>query len=59
MPKPHAPHIPEDFDFAKNYLELKKLRDEIATIEKSRAGQVARSDKDGPDFDQRYRSRRS
>ena len=59
MPKPHAPPIPEDFDFAKNYLELKKLRDEIATIEQSRRGQVARLDKDGPDSDQRNRSRRS
>ena len=40
MPKRSAPAIPANFDFVKNYLELKKLRDEVEFIERSRAGLV-------------------
>jgi len=51
MPKRRAPVIPTNFDFAKNYLELKKLRDEVEFIERSRAGLAGRAANDEPDFD--------
>ena len=51
MPKRSAPAIPANFDFVKNYLELKKLRDEVEFIERSRAGLATRAANDENDSD--------